>query len=125
MNLIGLRRLCWVFLILNFLVFLPLGSFSGIIVAWTITGVPAVLHCWLRGASTAAQQPSGRKALLISGRLLYAILAVNAFTVIMHLIEPDAFILIAIALPGGGAGLLHIVTTTLLIRAGRPWTSRF
>lgn len=120
-----MNRIISLFLILNFLVFLPLESFTVIILAWIITGVPAALHCCLRDASSAAQQPAYRKALIISGRLLYVILAVNAFTVIMHLMELDAFILIAIALLGGGAGLLHIIITTLLIRAGRPWASRF
>ena len=120
-----MNRLITLFLILNFLVFLPLDSFPGIIMAWIITGVPAALHCYLRGASATAQQPAYRKALIISGWLLYAILAVNVFIIIMQQIKPDAFILIAIALLGGGAGLLHIIITTLLIRAGRPWASRF
>lgn len=120
-----MNRIITLFLILNFLVFLPLGSFAGIIMAWIITGVPAALHCYLRGTSSAAQHPSCRKALKISGWLLYAILAVNAFTVIVQLMEPDAFILIAIALLGGGVGLLHIITTIILVRAARPWTSRF
>ncbi len=120
-----MNRIITLFLILNFLVFLPLDSFPGIIMAWIITGVPAALHCYLRGASAAAQQPAYRKALIISGWLLYAILAVNVFIIIMQQMEPDAFILIAIVLLGGGTGLLHIIITTLLIRAGRPWASRF
>lgn len=86
-------------------------------------GSPALLSpgCIRCGAAASLQKSADHH----SGRLLYVILAVNAFTVIMHLMELDAFILIAIALLGGGAGLLHIIITTLLIWAGRPWASRF
>lgn len=114
-------RLCRIFLVLNFLVFLPLESLVGTIAAWGITGVPAALHCYLRRFSHSAQTEAGRKTLARCSSFLFVILVVNVFTVIMQMIQPDAFILIAIAMLGGSIGLLHIIITALLMAKAKEY----
>lgn len=121
MNVDSVSRLCRIFLVLNFLVFLPLESLVGAITAWGITGVPAALHCYLRRFSQSAQSEAGRKTLVRCSCFLFVILMVNALAVIMQLIQPDAFILIAIAVLGGSTGLLHVVITALLMAAAKEY----
>lgn len=117
MNTNSVPRLCRIFLVLNFLILLPLGSLTAAIAAWVITGVPAALHCYLRSFSQSAQSEAGQKTLSRCSSFLFVIPAVNAFAVIMQMIQPDAFILIAIAMLGGSIGLLHICATALLMAA--------
>lgn len=121
MNVDSVSRLCRIFLVLNFLVFLPLESLVGAIAAWGITGVPAALHCYLCRFSQSAQSEAGRKTLVRCSGFLFVILMVNILAVIMQLIQPDAFILIAIAVLGGSTGLLHVVITALLMAAAKEY----
>lgn len=120
----SVSRLCRMFLIINILVFLPLGSLTAAIAAWLITGVPAALHCYLRCFSKSVRSEAEQKMLERCSSYLFVIAAVNAFAVIMQMIQPDAFILIAIAMLGGSIGLLHIVITALLMAAAKGYRAQ-
>ncbi len=120
MNKNPILRLCGVFLILNLLILLPIRWLPGVFTIWGISGLPAVLHCCLWSRSAACRSDICRKRLQLCCRLLGMILAANLLCIITQLIQPDAYFLIAAAIVGGIAGLLHIFLTAVMMQAARP-----
>lgn len=113
-------RLCGVFLILNFLILLPMGWLPGVFIIWGISGLPAALHCCLWSRSAACRSDICQKRLLLCCMLLGLILIANILCIIMQQIQPDAFFLIAAAMVGGITGLFHIILTAVMMLAARP-----
>ena len=115
--------LCGAFLLLNFLTLLPLGHLPSIALLWCLTGLPPALHLCLWSRSAAGRCQTGQKRLTLSGWLLGIIWAANLYCIILQQIQPDAFIGIAIAVLGGSLGLLHIITTAVLMLISNPHSS--
>lgn len=124
MNKSLIHRLCGAFLILNLLILLPMRCLPGVLIIRGISGLPATLQCCLWSHSATCRSDICLKRLQLCCRLLGLILAANLLCIIMQLIQPDAFLLVATAIVGSIAGLFHIILTAIMMLSARPLYDR-